>query len=323
MTKLSVILPVFNVEQYLSQCLDSIVNQTLKEIEIICINDGSTDNSAEILSKYALKDNRFIIINQENKGQGVARNKGLDIASGEYITFVDPDDWLDVHAFEAAYTEIKRNGADVLSYDYIEYRENSGKYRKRCFADVMKKVCDYDLRKNNLYNINSVSLNQFDAIQLFVWNKLYSRDFIEKCHIRFAENKFGEDHIFSLVTFLRANKVCYLDKFFYYYRTRKTSSTVSFSDDNFCIFDNVELFKQYLIENDLYDKFENEFVKYRLDAYKWHYGKVLSTSRENYLYRCKCTMSEYEYDKFLKQTLCKQNFIQKIVSGWINGKAAT
>ena len=95
MVKISIIIPVYNVENYLRVCLNSIVNQSLSDIEIICVNDGSVDNSLDILKEYAAKDNRFVIINQENCGQGIARNKALDIAKGKYIAFVDPDDWIE------------------------------------------------------------------------------------------------------------------------------------------------------------------------------------------------------------------------------------
>ena len=91
----SVIIPVYNVEQYLSKCLDSVINQTFKNIEIICINDGSTDNSLKILNEYAMADKRIIVINQENSGVYAARNKGLQIANGKYISFVDSDDWIE------------------------------------------------------------------------------------------------------------------------------------------------------------------------------------------------------------------------------------
>ena len=99
---LSVIIPVYNVEPYLEQCLDSVINQTYKNLEIICINDGSTDNSLKILEKYQKKDNRIKLINQKNKGLSEARNAGLDVAKGEYIAFVDSDDYLELNAYEEA-----------------------------------------------------------------------------------------------------------------------------------------------------------------------------------------------------------------------------
>ena len=113
--KVSVIVPVYNVEKYLRECLNFLVNQTLKEIEIICINDGSEDSSLEILNEYASKDSRFVIINQENSGQSVARNKGLDIAKGEYIGFVDSDDWVDLNFFENLYSEAVKNNSDIAA----------------------------------------------------------------------------------------------------------------------------------------------------------------------------------------------------------------
>ena len=115
MPKVSVIIPVYNVEKYLHQCLDSVANQTLKDIEIICVNDCSKDNSLDILNEYAKKDSRIKIINfEENKGPGVARNAALDIAQGEYIMFLDPDDWYELNACETAYNQIVENNNDIV-----------------------------------------------------------------------------------------------------------------------------------------------------------------------------------------------------------------
>ena len=114
--QISVIIPVYNVEQYLSKCLESIINQTLQDIEIICINDGSTDNSLQILEEYAQKDSRMIVINQENQGVGVARNKGLEIARGDYIWFVDSDDYVERNGLDYVYEKSKENNADIVCF---------------------------------------------------------------------------------------------------------------------------------------------------------------------------------------------------------------
>ena len=110
MPKISVIIPCYNVENYLDKCIESILTQTLSDIEIICINDGSEDNSLELLNNYASSDKRFTIINKKNEGVGIARNTGLAIAKGEYIYFVDPDDWIENNeVFEKIYTKLKKN----------------------------------------------------------------------------------------------------------------------------------------------------------------------------------------------------------------------
>ena len=111
--KISIIVPVYNVEKYLERCLDSLINQTLKDIEIICINDGSTDNSSEILKEYAKKDSRIIIINQNNQGISVARNNGMNKAKGKYIGFVDSDDWVDLDFFEKLYKAAEKHNAQI------------------------------------------------------------------------------------------------------------------------------------------------------------------------------------------------------------------
>ena len=114
MNKVSIIVPVYNIEKYLAKCLDSLINQTLEDIEIICVNDGSTDNSAEILNEYAQKDCRIKIINQDNAGLSAARNTGINAANGEYIGYVDSDDWIDLNFYEKLYNAAKDTDADIV-----------------------------------------------------------------------------------------------------------------------------------------------------------------------------------------------------------------
>ena len=132
MPKVSVIIPVYNVEKYLRQCLDSVVNQTLEDIEIICVNDCSPDNSLSILKEYANKDNRIKIIDlKENVGPGIAKNKALDIANGEYIMLLDPDDWYEPDACKLAYNQIKKNNNDWVTFGYNKYFEATDTYKEQ------------------------------------------------------------------------------------------------------------------------------------------------------------------------------------------------
>ena len=134
--KVSIIIPVYNVERYLPKCLDSVINQTLRDIEIICIDDCSTDGSYEILQEYASKDDRIIVLKQEtNQGQGVARNRGIDIAKGEYIGFVDPDDWIELDMYEKMYNQAKNLNSEIVICNINRYNEESKKTKKAQFFE--------------------------------------------------------------------------------------------------------------------------------------------------------------------------------------------
>ena len=129
MTAVSVIVPVYNTEGFLQKCLDSLTNQTLEDIEIICVNDGSTDNSLKILEDNAIRDDRIKIINQKNKKQGAARNAGMKIATGEYIGFVDSDDWIDLDFYEKLYNAATRHNFDIALGTNIRVKKNVNKKR--------------------------------------------------------------------------------------------------------------------------------------------------------------------------------------------------
>ena len=121
MVKVSIIVPTYNVEQYLAECMDSITGQTLRELEIICVNDGSTDGSLNILKKYAASDDRIIIIDKKNEGYGRAMNDGLDRASGEYVGIVEPDDYVDLHMYEDLYCIAKEKNLDIIKADFYRF----------------------------------------------------------------------------------------------------------------------------------------------------------------------------------------------------------
>ena len=130
MVKVSVVIPIYNVEEFLNECLDSIVYQTLEDIEIICVNDGSTDNSLDILNSYAKNDNRFIIISQENGGHAVATNLGMSLAKGEYLYLMDSDDILKITALEETYNYAKEKNADFILFQSLNYDMDENKYYK-------------------------------------------------------------------------------------------------------------------------------------------------------------------------------------------------
>ena len=314
MAKISVIIPVYNVEMYLKECLDSIINQTLTDIEIICIDDGSTDNSLQVLKDYAAKDSRFVIETQPNQGQGIARNKAIDIATGEYISFVDPDDWVEEDFFEKVYKKFKETNAQVVQFDYKIYKEINKKFIKKSFLESSKKYLRKNLKKASFYTWQELRWKSLDDIPLYACDKIYSAKFIKDNNIKFAPNKHAEDQIFTLSCLFKASKIGYINECFYNYRIRNNSSVNSVSNDYFCIFDNVKLVENLLKEQNLYDLLKNQYKYYLLNTLSGHYTGIPKDRQEDYLRECAHIFSEKEYKKFLKQKYGRYSFWENIFS---------
>lgn len=213
--KISVIIPVYNVEPYLRQCLDSVVNQTLKDIEIICIDDCSTDNSLEILKEYAQKDGRIVLIHMEvNQGAYVARNKGLEVASGEYIGFVDPDDYIELNTYEVSYNTARQNDADIVVFGGKSFG------KKNNWAD--KKL---NTRKASYMSDSYSALFNENGAFPYIWNKIYRRKMISESRIRFRSDRYGMDNVFCFMVFPIAKKILFVSNSFYHWRQRTNSAT--------------------------------------------------------------------------------------------------
>jgi len=209
MSKVSIIIPVYNTEKYLKRCLDSVINQTLKDIEIICINDCSTDNSLKILKEYAKSDNRIKIIDfRENKGVAVARNEAMKIAKGEYIGFLDSDDYIDLDFYEKLYNKAKENNSDLVIGNWYWVGSNNN---------------------NNIFDIvELVKINKFNYNQAFTLG-LYKKELLKQYNIKFIEKcSFGEDRIVPLMaSYYSKNFSIVEDTFYYYYRANTNSATIS------------------------------------------------------------------------------------------------
>ena len=264
MPKLSIIVPIYNVEKYLPRCIESILNQTFREFELILINDGSTDNCKEICEKYKKIDSRIIVVNKKNGGLSSARNFGIDISRGEYIGFVDPDDFIDSNMYEILFNIINLYQSDIVICDYY-------------------KVSEYNIKKYEEIQLNNKgiiveNINNIDAIEriltvgekfIFAWNKIYKRRLFE--NLRYNEGMIYEDEFLAHRILYRCNKVSIINSSLYYYVQRKGSivnSTFSSKkfDKVYAIKDRVDFLKDKGIVN-LIDKAEKSFIDY----FVWNY----------------------------------------------------
>lgn len=224
--KVSIIIPVYNVEKYLRQCLDSVVNQTLKEIEIICVDDGSTDNSQFILEEYAEKDPRVRVFTQKNMGSGVARNRAIEQVEGEYMGFMDSDDWADPTMFEKLYENAKLNESDMVMCPMLIIKEGEEELSSRDIKDLpyYNLDCFDDTFDNRVFNHRDTKDFIF-KIAVNAYNKIYRTSFVKKFNAKFAENGLiFQDNIFFYRTYLNASRVSLIRDFLYFHRTSRPGS---------------------------------------------------------------------------------------------------
>ena len=213
MPKVSIIIPVYNNEKYLKECIDSCINQTLQDIEIICIDDKSTDNSLKILKEYSLKDNRIIIIQQEiNQGQGVVKNCGLCAAKGEYVMFLDSDDWYEIDTCEKAYNKIKELRTDICLFEHFRYSQNQ-KNKKIC-NNMLTPFLKYI--NNEKIDLDIVEGNYIKSALMTMY--IYDINFLKKHNIAFSDNRIGEDVVFMSQVLLYAKTLCLIREPLYNYR---------------------------------------------------------------------------------------------------------
>lgn len=223
MVKISVIIPVYNVEKYLKECLESVINQTFRDIEIICVNDGSTDKSLEILEEYEKKDSRINIISQINQGIGSARNTGINHAKGEYIYFADSDDYLNLTAFEQ------------LNNKYLNKNPDFVMFKVENFYEETKEIIDDDYYSMPFLK-QKVGQNHFKyddikefAVDLCVcpYASIFNHEFIDE--IRFPEGLLFEDNVFFTKALFKADKIYFYDEFLYHRRKHYNSTTTPIS----------------------------------------------------------------------------------------------
>lgn len=251
MKKVSIIVPVYNVEEYLDKCLNSLVNQTLKDIEIIVVNDGTRDNSQDIIDKYKEKYPKLIkAYKKENGGLSSARNYGLDKASGEYISFIDSDDYIDINMMKEMYNKAHDNNFDVVVCDM--------EYIYKNYTKVVSSLIDIDLKDKE--EIKKHMINIYPA----ACNKIYKKNIIKD--LKFKEGVWYEDVEFTYRLLPLINSIGTIKKPFYKYLQRENAITSTFNDKIFNYISNWNGVVEYYKDNNFYEEYFNEleycYVRY-------------------------------------------------------------
>lgn len=287
MTIFSIILPIYNVERYVAQCIKSILKQSYADFELICVNDCTQDNSMQIIEKFAQHDSRVKIINLEkNMGLGHARNIGIKNAVGKYLLCVDSDDWIETFSLQKIYDAFNNSDTDSVWFKYLRYDED---YGLACF--------DYD---NNIFLHTTEQNLTIEPSYIFMyagyaWNKVYKLENVKKYDMKWLEGAYFEDNYFYVDYFAAFPKIYVLNEFLYFYRKRK-GSIVSFADEKKIADIFYSLSKTY--ELILLRNYSSNYLK-SLKMYANNiYNKLSKTQGEQF-----STTIEKSYQKFLKKTV--------------------
>ena len=282
MYKVSIILPIYNVSQYLRECLDSVIRQTLKELEIICVNDGSTDDSLEIIQEYAAKDDRIVVITGPNGGYGKAMNKGLDRATGEYVGIVEPDDYVSLTMFEDLYQIAKENDLDIVKADFYRFARNDR-------GDMDMRYVNLDGTKEKygrlLYPDQDPSLIKFT---MNTWSGIYRRAMLEEHHIRHHETPGAsfQDNGFFFKTTVYAKRAMIINRPYYRNRRDNPNSSVNNREKVYCINIEYDYIRDFLMEDrEVWERFKYMYTWKKFHNYLFTINRIGEEFRPEYVQR--------------------------------------
>lgn len=284
--KVSVVVPCYNVEKYLHQCLDSIVNQTLKELEIICVNDGSKDSTLSIIEEYAAKDDRIKIIDKPNAGYGDSMNRGFDMATGEYIGIIESDDYADLDMFEKLYDCAKKHELDAVKSGFYFYWSKDGE------KNVPNPIAS-NITASRTFCPTTDFKAKMEMVEFFnlkptIWSAIYRKDFIIENNIRFNETPGAsyQDASFNFMVWVCAKRVRLLKECFLHYRQDNEASSINSPGKVYCICDEYDKMASFLETRPLEKGIvEPIMVRIKYDSYNWNYERLCPELQAEFINR--------------------------------------
>lgn len=313
--KVSIILPVYNVAPYLRQSLDSIIAQTLTDIEIICVDDGSTDDSGKILDEYKEKDNRITVIHKRNAGTGAARNDGLKIATGECIGFVDPDDWILPNMYERLYNILQDKELDIVMFTPDVFNDQTQKHEGFLYFQDSNfpKILD-----DKIFNKDDISPFSYP---MCVWNKLYRKKLFDDNNIDFAEGLDFEDHKVIFKSLFTAKRIYFIREKLYVYRHSRQGSILSDNDTR--MFDHIKIYdivENILKETGNWEKFHLDFLRYKVHNILYYYTMIKPQYKDEYYKKMVKSLQNTQMSEEEFETLAKDYPDLKPIMGdsWVN-----
>lgn len=289
--KISIIMPSLNVVNYIQECLQSVITQTLSDIEIICVDAGSTDGTFEIIEQFACTDSRIRVLRSDKKSYGYQMNLGIKAAHGEYIGIVETDDFVIPEMYEYLYQIVEDNKVDFVKSGYISFFDAGGKrhcLKNQCMATKAVNGIMLDLIENDKYRM--ADLNH-------IWSGIYRRDFLLGHDLWFNESKGAsfQDTSFSILVGLVAETCVYTDECFYHYRTDRMESSVKSDAKYGCVVDEFEYIDHYLENHDINTMKNKELVALRkMEVYRWNLMRLTEKSRYLFCRLIVDKMMDYE-----------------------------
>ena len=282
--KVSVILPVYNGEKYIKKCMESLIDQTLKEIEIICVDDGSVDGTLEALKEYENLDN-VTVITQENAGAGAARNKGMSYAKGEYLSFLDADDIFEKDMLEVAYNKAVEDKADMVVFNSDQYYEDTQEYKKADWTLRYAKIPPYTPFKHR-----QMTDNVFKVFVGWAWDKLFLKEFVGRYSLKFQEQRTSNDMFFVFMATVLSNRITVVpkDKVLVHQRRNNAVSLSNTREKSWkCFHEALKKLKQGLVEHGIYKEVEQDYINYALHFSLWNLNTVSKTVYDDMLNKLK------------------------------------